>query len=201
MQATSSPALPVAHVVLRIVIILSRPGGNRRSGSGWTVNVALPVAVANRRSRAAFGSRNPPGLRTRSRYPSNPGRAPSPRRGCGMPWTWTVPGGSSRSHPVPAPSTAPDSTVRGGVLRETGGGSATAHTGRRPVAAGDMDGAALAAHGCGTGPSLVAAYGPVPGQPAGQAMSSTASHGASATLLGVVPLKVRTSRWRWDWSA
>ena len=36
---------------------------------------------------------------------------------------------------------------------------------------------------------------------AAHAMSSTASHGATATAVGVTPAKVLTSRWRWDWSA
>jgi hypothetical protein len=36
---------------------------------------------------------------------------------------------------------------------------------------------------------------------AAQAMSSTASHGATATALGVTPAKATTSRCRWDWSA
>jgi hypothetical protein len=33
---------------------------------------------------------------------------------------------------------------------------------------------------------------------AGHAMSSTASHGATATAVGVIPAKAMTSRQRWD---
>jgi hypothetical protein len=33
-----------------------------------------------------------------------------------------------------------------------------------------------------------------------QATSSTASHGATATVVGVTPAKAMASRWRWDWS-
>jgi hypothetical protein len=36
---------------------------------------------------------------------------------------------------------------------------------------------------------------------AAHATSSTASQGAAATAVGVIPAKVMTSRWRWDWSA
>jgi hypothetical protein len=47
---------------------------------------------------------------------------------------------------------------------------------------------------------LAAGYVVVTWSGAAQATSSTASHGATATAVGVTPAKAMTSRWRCDWS-